>query len=154
MAKLRVPSWLSSGGNGSTANMDVDKKRLNRLSFPGLIPARSKESLEKKGIEQDEAIKVDSPGSRMLVLAETIRVETEKLQTYLQSNGIAQPSLSVDGPDDFPLLPDEIQKSRQKIVLATRELTSLVRGPRESVRYDVWSVRPASVSSSACADLT
>ncbi|KAL7947192.1 S-adenosyl-L-methionine-dependent methyltransferase [Trichoderma barbatum] len=140
MAKLRVPSWLSSERNGSASSLEVDKKRLNRRSFPGLTPVKPKEhSLQLKGEEQTEAMKVDSPESRMVVLAETIRVETEKLQTYLQSNGIAQPSLSVDGPDDFPLLPDEIQKSRQKIVLATRELTNLVRGPRESVRYEVWS---------------
>lgn len=146
MAKLRVPSWLSSERNGSTSNTDVEKKKLNRRSFPGLTYARSKEeSLQEKEGDQTEVVKVETPESRMLVLAETIRVETEKLQTYLQSNGIAQPGLSVDAPDDFPLLPDGIQQSRQKIVLATRELTNLVRGPRESVRYDVWSVRPASV---------
>lgn len=147
MAKLRVPSWLSSERSGSTASTDVAKKRLSRRSFPGLSPVRSKdESLQKKDEEeQNEVTEVESADSRMLVLAETIRVETEKLQTYLKANGIAQPSLSVDGPDDFPLLPDEIQKSRQKIVFATKELTNLVRGPRESVRYDVWSVSSASV---------
>lgn len=147
MAKLRVPSWLSSERSGSTTATDVAKKRLSRRSFPGLSPVRSKdESLQKKEEEEhNEVAEVESADSRMLVLAETIRVETEKLQTYLKSNGIAQPSLSVDGPDDFPLLPDEIQKSRQKIVFATKELTNLVRGPRESVRYDVWSVSSASV---------
>lgn len=145
MAKLRVP-WLSSERNGSTASTHVDKKRLSRRSFPGLSPVRSRdESLQRKEEERNEVTEVESADSRMLVLAETIRVETEKLQTYLKANGIAQPSLSVDGPDDFPLLPDEIQKSRQKIVFATKELTNLVRGPRESVRYDVWSVSSASV---------
>ncbi|PKK44712.1 hypothetical protein CI102_11993 [Trichoderma harzianum] len=140
MAKLRVPSWMSSERSGSTASTDVAKKRLSRRSFPGLSPVRSKdESLQKKEEEQNEVTEVESADSRMLVLAEIIRVETEKLQTYLKANGIAQPSLSVDGPDDFPLLPDEIQKSRQKIVFATKELTNIVRGPRESVRYDVWS---------------
>jgi hypothetical protein len=137
---------MSSERSGSTASTDVAKKRLSRRSFPGLSPVRSKdESLQKKEEEQNEVTEVESADSRMLVLAEIIRVETEKLQTYLKANGIAQPSLSVDGPDDFPLLPDEIQKSRQKIVFATKELTNIVRGPRESVRYDVWSVSSASV---------
>ncbi|KAH6604131.1 o-methyltransferase [Trichoderma cornu-damae] len=142
MAKLRIPSWLSNERNGSASSTDLEKKRHNRRSFPGLAHARSKdESLQEKEEEPHAAMKVEFPESRMLVLAETIHAETEKLQTYLQSNGIAQPGLGVDAPDDFPLLPDDIQQSRQKIVLATRELTNLVRGPRESVRYDVWSVR-------------
>ncbi|KAL7795898.1 S-adenosyl-L-methionine-dependent methyltransferase [Trichoderma ceciliae] len=140
MAKLRVLSWLSNERNGSTSNTDVENKKFNRRSFPGLADEKSKdESPQKNKEEQHAVMKVESKESRMVVLAETIRVETEKLQTYLQSNGIAQPGLNVDAPDDFPLLPDEIQQSRQKIVLATRELTNLVRGPRESVRYDVWS---------------
>ncbi|KAL6854019.1 S-adenosyl-L-methionine-dependent methyltransferase [Trichoderma novae-zelandiae] len=139
MAKLRVPSWLSSERNGSATNTDVDKKKLNRLSLSGPTHAKPQESVQKKEGEQNGAKKTESPESRMLVLAETIRVETMKLQAYLESNGIIQPGISVDAPDDFPPLPDEIQKSREKIVLATRELTHLVRGPRESVRYDVWS---------------
>ncbi|PNP44865.1 hypothetical protein TGAMA5MH_03278 [Trichoderma gamsii] len=76
---------------------------------------------------------------RMGVLAEIIRVETEKLETYLKEHGITQPSFHVDAPLDFPHLPDEIQESRQKIVFATNELANLVRGPRESVRFSAWS---------------
>ncbi|KAM0474289.1 hypothetical protein ACHAPX_007623 [Trichoderma viride] len=76
---------------------------------------------------------------RMGVLAEIIRVETEKLEAYLKEHGITQPSFHVDAPLDFPHLPDEIQESRQKIVFATNELANLVRGPRESVRFGAWS---------------
>lgn len=145
MAKLRVPSWLSNERNGSTTNTDVEKKGLNRLSFAALTAVKPKEEpVPKKEEERNGAVKVEPPESRMLVLAETIRVETEKLQAYLQANGIAQPGLGVDAPDDFPPLPDEIQKSRQEIHLATKELSNLVRGPRESVRYGVWSVRSTS----------
>jgi hypothetical protein len=92
-------------------------------------------------VGQRAASAVESHEPRMAVLAETIRVETEKLQAYLQANGIAQPGLHVDAPDDFPHLPDEIQQSRQKIIFSTRELANLVRGPRESVRWNAWSVR-------------
>ncbi|PTB61589.1 chlorophenol O-methyltransferase [Trichoderma citrinoviride] len=120
MAELRAPSSLSTERNGSASNTDVDKQKLNQLS-------------------QNGTKKTGSAESRMLVLAETIRAETQKLHAYLESNGIAQPDLSVDAPDDFPTLPNEIQESRQKIFLASRELTDIVRGPRETVRYAVWS---------------
>lgn len=81
-----------------------------------------------------------TPEPRMGVLAEIIRVETEKVETYLKEHGIAHPSFHVDAPGDFPHLPDDIQESRQKIVFATKELANLVRGPRESVRFGAWSV--------------
>jgi hypothetical protein len=105
---------------------------------------------------QNGATKTDSSESRMLVLAETIRTETLKLQAYLESNGIVQPGISVDAPDDFPPLPDDIQKSRTNIFLASRELTDIVRGPRETVRYAVWSVRDRSalLRPSYCANAT
>lgn len=89
---------------------------------------------------QHAASALASQAPRMGVLAEIIRVETEKLETYLKENGIAQPSFHVDAPSDFPQLPDDIQQSRQKIVFATNELANLVRGPRESVRFGSWSV--------------
>ncbi|KAM0256726.1 hypothetical protein ACHAQJ_004793 [Trichoderma viride] len=88
---------------------------------------------------QRAANTVETQEPRMVVLAEIIRAETEKLQAYLKSNGIAQPSFNVDAPDDFPRLPDDIEQSRQQIVFATKELANLVRGPRESVRWNAWS---------------
>lgn len=76
----------------------------------------------------------------MILLAKKITEETEKLNKYMKDNGLADPGFSVDAPGDFPKLPDDIQKSRQEIVYATKELGALVRGPRESVRWGVWSV--------------
>ncbi|PTB71979.1 chlorophenol O-methyltransferase [Trichoderma longibrachiatum ATCC 18648] len=122
MAKFTALTGLSSERNASAANTDVEKQKL-----------------QKEEGEQNGAKKTASSESRMLVLAETIRVETLKLQAYLESNGLVQPGINVDAPDDFPPLPDDIQKSRTKIFLATRELTDIVRGPRETVRYAVWS---------------
>ncbi|KAK1239245.1 hypothetical protein MKX08_006306 [Trichoderma sp. CBMAI-0020] len=92
-----------------------------------------------KAADQHTTSATTSQEPRMGVLAEIIRVETEKLETYLKENSIAQPSFHVDAPLDFPHLPDEIQESRQKIVFATNELANLVRGPRESVRFGAWS---------------
>lgn len=83
----------------------------------------------------------DSETSHMVLLAQRITRETEKLNKYIRDNGLPDPSFSVDAPGDFPNLPDDIQKSRQEIVYATKELGALVRGPRESVRWGVWSVR-------------
>lgn len=81
----------------------------------------------------------DSETSHMVLLAQRITRETEKLNKYIRDNGLPDPSFSVDAPGDFPNLPDDIQKSRQEIVYATKELGALVRGPRESVRWGVWS---------------
>lgn len=107
-----------------------------------------------KAADQHATSAAASQVPRMGVLAEIIRVETEKLETYLKENGIAQPSFHVDAPLDFPHLPDEIQESRQKIVFATNELANLVRGPRESVRFGAWSVscRFAHLIAFCCAD--
>ncbi|KAL7808236.1 chlorophenol O-methyltransferase [Trichoderma gracile] len=139
MAKIKVPTWLSSERNGAASTTDVDKQKLDGIPSSGPTQEEpNEESLHKDG-EPKGAAKEESPESRMVVLAETIRVETQKLQAYLESNGIVQPDISVDAPDDFPPLPEVIQKSRQKILLASRELTDIVRGPRETVRYAVWS---------------
>lgn len=76
----------------------------------------------------------------MILLARKITQETEKLDKYLKDNGLPDPGFTVDAPGDFPKLPDDIQRSRQEIVYATKELSALVRGPRESVRWGVWGV--------------
>ena len=79
--------------------------------------------------------------SRMVQLSEKIRSETEKLDAYITATGLPQPSFDVDGPEDFPKLPRELEKARQEVIFATEELRTLALGPRQSVRWSVWNVR-------------
>lgn len=70
--------------------------------------------------------------SSLIQLASKITEETEKLNKYLKAN----PGLEAD----LSRLPDDLQRSRQEVLFATKELGALVRGPRESVRWGVWGV--------------
>jgi hypothetical protein len=76
----------------------------------------------------------------MVALARQITQATEKLETYMKANNLLMPSYDVDAPADFPSLPEDIQQSRQDIIIATKELATLAHGPRESVRWGIWEV--------------
>ncbi|ROV93857.1 hypothetical protein VMCG_08810 [Cytospora schulzeri] len=76
--------------------------------------------------------------SDMVALSKKIAEETEKLEKYMRSKGLAMPTFDVGAADAFPKLPEEIQKSRLEIIHATKELRDLAVGPRESVRWGVW----------------
>ncbi|KAL4722290.1 Alpha-1,3-mannosyltransferase cmt1 [Fusarium chlamydosporum] len=81
----------------------------------------------------------DSPSletSLMVQLARKITQETEKLDSYFKSNGLPDLGFDVNAPDDLPRLPDDIQKCRLEISSATKQLELLVRGPRETIRWD------------------
>ena len=77
----------------------------------------------------------------MVVLAQQIAKETEKLEKYLKDNNLPLPSFDADAPSDFPKLPEDIAKSRLNIIFATKELRDLTIGPREGLRWGVWDVR-------------
>jgi hypothetical protein len=78
--------------------------------------------------------------SRLIELAQTITKETEKLDKFLKESGCSTPSFDVDAPMDFPRLPEEIQRARQKVVESTKELGDLVVGPTEGIRWMAWDV--------------
>ena len=78
--------------------------------------------------------------SLMVQLARKITEETEKLDNYFKSNDLPDLGFDVDAPDDLPKLPEDIQKCRLEISSATKQLELLVRGPRETVRWGIWSV--------------
>lgn len=144
MAKFKVPSWLNSQP-GSAASSDGERKKQNRRSFSGFAQPKSKrpetatpqDATAEAGSERSAAM---STSSQMTMLSTVIATETEKLEKYLMRSGLAQPGFDVTAPGDFPKLPADMQQSRQTIINATQELSSLVRGPREHVRWSVWGV--------------
>ncbi|KAH8816934.1 O-methyltransferase-domain-containing protein [Xylogone sp. PMI_703] len=80
------------------------------------------------------------PNLNLIELATTITKESEKLEKYFRKRGGPRPGFDVDSLDDFSGLPDDIQKSREEIVRATKELGDLVTGPTESLRWIPWAV--------------
>lgn len=84
----------------------------------------------------------DDNATSMTALADKISRETAKLEKYLADNGLPSPGFGVDAADDFPRLPEEMQRSRLEIIHATKQLRDLAVGPREGVRWGVQSVSP------------
>jgi hypothetical protein len=131
MAKFKLP-WL---GLNSPSSTHTEKKTANRRSHFG-----------RKEVEANGDVKLApstarapvEPASRMSVLALTIARETEKLEAYFKANNLPAPSFDVNAPFDFPRLPEDILQSRQEIIFATKELSLLAHGPRESIRWGVW----------------
>lgn len=76
----------------------------------------------------------------LVALAKIITTESEKLEKYLKESGSAMPSLDIDGPANFPPLPDDIKKARDEVMRATRQLEYLVTGPTEKIRWMAWDV--------------
>lgn len=83
---------------------------------------------------------LEDDSTSITALADKISRETAKLDKYLKDQGLPMPGFGVDAPDDFPRLPDEMQKSRLDIIHATKQLRDLTVGPREGVRWGVQNV--------------
>jgi hypothetical protein len=141
MGKFKVPSWLQPPAS------DADSKKQNRRSFSGFSQRKPKhdavavipKAAAAAAAPVDEGKPAADHQSRLVELARKISAEAEKLETYLRNNSLPEPGFGVDAPDDFPKLPGDVQRSRQEIIYATKELESLVRGPRETVRWGVWN---------------
>ncbi|XWX02157.1 hypothetical protein V2A60_010190 [Cordyceps javanica] len=143
----KFKSWIQGSSAGSSRSATAEEKKLNRRSFSGIAQLKSKREIngsviDKEHGDESKAATERKPetlvDSRMIHLAKIISAESNKLDSFCKSQGIAPPSFDADAPADFPKLPEDIQKSRHEIIFAANELSSLVRGPRESVRWGVW----------------
>lgn len=80
-------------------------------------------------------------GASLTELASIISQETAKLDQYLKENNVPQPGFDVDSPLNFPKLPEEIQRARERITSASKAMADLTTGPEEGVRWLAWNVR-------------
>lgn len=141
-------STKTSATNGKAAGLQ--EKQTSKDSRPSLstrnsavesIPTAAS-PLPNENTRATMATTTTAPS--MTALADTISKETAKLEKYLKEKGLPMPSFEVDAADDFPQLPEEMQKSRLEIIHATKQLRDLTVGPRESLRWGVWEVRAPS----------
>lgn len=168
MTKFSLSSWLTPKNNGTSDVERKRQNRRTFSGFSssssykatvdgaetGKAPSGEKgarvngkpaqSSLSTLEPASDVAVDTAKPPAsataNMVALSQKIAKETEKLEAYMKENGLAMPSFDVDAADDFPRLPEEIQRSRLEIIHATKELRDLAVGPRESVRWGVWEV--------------
>jgi len=136
MAKLKLTSWLGSSHSPGT---DAEKKKEKRRPYvPSPFGRRGSET---NGVSNQAPVAnlvTVEPPSRMVALAQKITKDTEKLESYLKANNLPALSFDVDVPADFAKLPEDVARSRQDIIFASRELSLLAHGPRESLRWGVW----------------
>jgi hypothetical protein len=142
MGKLKLSSLFHSS---PSPNLDAETKKQNRRSFSALSASLRHKDAVTNGtatptkVAKAETTPAQQPStSRMVALAQKITRETEKLEAYMKANNLPLPSFDVDAPADFPSLPEDVQRSRQEIIYATKELGRLAHGPRESVRWGIW----------------
>ena len=170
MGRFNFGSWVGTKSNGHTVRNVGRKKHNRRMfsCFASALPLKSNMNVGAidRTLGNEKAAGLNGRESRRLAstlkpatdmasdtlrsstsgakdmgaLSRKIAEETEKLERYMKANSLAMPTFDVDGTDDFPGLPEEIQKSRLEIINATKELRDLVVGPRESVRWGVWKV--------------
>ncbi|KAH8588090.1 S-adenosyl-L-methionine-dependent methyltransferase [Bisporella sp. PMI_857] len=74
----------------------------------------------------------------MVKLTKTIVREPERLDSYLKESRTEPPGFTAESPLNLPKLPTGIEKAREEVIRATKELGDLVTGPAESVRWMAW----------------
>ena len=71
--------------------------------------------------------------SRIAELSAVIEQCTTKVDQYLTTHGLPQPTFTFDGPLDLKL-PEDIEEARVAAIDASQELNDLLRGPVALVR--------------------
>lgn len=141
MGKFKMPTWLH--GPPPTTS-DAQRKKNNRKSLSSSFTNGKANKLAVPDIDDATSKQSSDISSQMVLLARVISNETAKLENYMRLHDLPSPGLAAGSPADFPRLPDDMQEARMKIIFATKELSALAHGPRESVRWGVWGVSASS----------
>lgn len=140
MVKLRVirnrlglGSWRIPFARSRHASLDQRNKKSSSVAshLATDTPSQSPSSPVPRSVAST---------SKLIELAQIISKETEKLDGYLKANGHPEPSFAADAPTHFPKISEELKKSREEVMRATKELGELVTGPYESLRWMAWDV--------------
>lgn len=67
--------------------------------------------------------------TRIAELAASIQENTRNVDEYLQRKGLPSPSFDEDGPVDFKIDDEDIQKAREVALESSLELHELLLGP-------------------------
>ena len=72
--------------------------------------------------------------TKIAELAAQIQENTAKVDQYLQSRGLPSPSFDQDGPIDFNIVDEQVQKAREIALDSSLELHQLLLGPALCLR--------------------
>jgi len=79
--------------------------------------------------------------SRITELATLVQENTAKVDSYLRERNLPLPSFNEDGPVDFQIESEEIQRARTGAMEASLELYDLLQGPSMCLRPVVRSLQ-------------
>lgn len=138
--RLSLGSWSTSFEHRSNRAVGGAARRYSAMAAP-IIKQRQNQISTTADVVAPTAPTTDLRSrSNLIELAAIIMQETEKLDRYLKENGLPHPGFDVDSPVNFSGLPEEIKRTRETVIAATRELGELVTGPTEGVRWMAWDV--------------
>lgn len=147
--RLSVGSWgpfadgekrSSRSPSTASAKRSGDFTDASERIAPTAAPAGAPAVVNGKAKGDPNGAAEKSTTTSMVELAKIITVQSEKLEKYLKESGSAMPSFDIDGPANFPSLPEDIKKAREEVVRATKELEYLATGPTEKIRWMAWDV--------------
>ena len=72
--------------------------------------------------------------TRIVELAAQIQHNTIRLEQYFRESGLPSPSFEEDGPVDFKIEPEDVQKAYETALDSTLELHQLLAGPEQCLR--------------------
>jgi hypothetical protein len=133
-------SWTPSMASAKRSGDFIDSSELPASVPAPTAPTSHPVTVNGAANGTAKAVANGTSASTMVELAKIITRESEKLEKYLKESGSPMPSFDINGPANFPSLPDDMKKSRLALLKATQDLEYLVTGPTEKVRWMAWDV--------------